>query len=81
MGLLRILTKIHHYRLPLVGVCGFALTAARSEPGAHLRTVGPVGFDAFYLSLAVCGALMLSVFVLGEYDPEEYGIGPSAPEE
>lgn len=36
-------------RLPLVGACGLALTAALSEPGIYLRTVGPVRFDALYV--------------------------------
>lgn len=36
-------------RLPLVEACGLALTAALSEPGIYLRTVGSVRFDALYV--------------------------------
>jgi len=30
----------------------------------------------FWVSLAVFGTLILSVLVLGEYNPEEYGLEP-----
>jgi hypothetical protein len=30
----------------------------------------------FWVSLAVSGTLILSVLVLSEYDPEEYGLEP-----
>ena len=68
------LTWLHHYRLPTVGLCGLAMTLALSEPGASVRAVGPLRLDTFYVSIIVCGTLLLSVVVLGEYDPEEYGL-------
>ena len=74
--MLRILTKIHHYRLPILGACGATMTTVLSSPGASLSIVGPLSVDTFWLSLAVCGTLMLSALVLGEYSPEEYGLGP-----
>ena len=72
--MLRILTKIHHYRLPILGVCGMIMTLVLSNPGTSLVTVGPLNVDMFWVSLAVCGTLILSVSVLVEYDPEEYRI-------
>lgn len=71
---LRTLTKIHHYRLPILGVCGTIMTIMLSNPGNSLATVGPLSVDMFWVSLAVCGILILSVPVLGPYDPEEYGL-------
>jgi hypothetical protein len=76
MNLLRVVTKLHHYRLPTIGLCGLAMTLAFSEPGTSLRTVGPLRLDMFYVSIAVCGTLLLSVVVLDGYDPEEYGLDP-----
>jgi hypothetical protein len=74
MDPLRIVTTIHHYRLPVLGLCGLAMTLGASGPGTSVRSLGPLRVDMFYVSLAVCGALVLSVIVLGEYDPEEYGL-------
>ena len=50
------------------------MTLVLSNPGTSLVTVGPLSLDMFWVSLAVCGTLILSVSVLGEYDPEEYGL-------
>ena len=74
LKVLRILTKIHHYRLPILGVCGTIMTIVLSNPGNSLATVGPLSVDMFWVSLAVFGILMLSVPLLGAYDPEEYGL-------
>ena len=74
--MLRILTKIHHYRLPILGVCGTTLTIVFSSPGSTLSTVGPLSLDMFWVSLAVSGTLILSALVLGGYNPEEYGLEP-----
>jgi hypothetical protein len=52
------------------------MTSVLSSLGDSLSIVGPLTVDTFWLSLAVCGALMLSALVLGEYSPEEYGLGP-----
>jgi len=71
---LRTLTKIHHYRLPILGVCGTIMIVVLSNPGNSPATVGPLSVDMFWVSLAVCGILILSVTVLGAYDPEEYGL-------
>ncbi|GGJ15198.1 hypothetical protein GCM10008995_26270 [Halobellus salinus] len=76
MNLLRVATKLHHYRLPTLGVCGLAMTLALSGPGVRFRTIGPLRLDMFYASVVVCGLLVLSVAVLGEYDPEAYGLEP-----
>ena len=72
--MLRILTKIHHYRLPILGVCGATMTIVFSSPSSTLSTVGPLSLDMFWVSLVVSGTLILSVLVLGEYNPEEYGL-------
>ena len=74
MRALRILTKIHHYRLPVLGLCGFILTAALSRPGTNLSTIGPIRFDMFYVSVGVFGILILSIPVLDEYNPQDYGL-------
>jgi hypothetical protein len=74
--MLRILTKIHHYRLPILGVCGATMTIVFSSPSSTLSTVGPLSLDMFWVSLVVSGTLILSVLVLGEYNPEEYGLEP-----
>lgn len=74
--MIRILTKIHHYRLPVLGACGATITIVLSGPGDSLRIVGPLSVDTFWLSLAVCGTLILSALVLGEYSPEDYGLEP-----
>lgn len=50
------------------------MTLVLSNPGTSLVTVGPLNVDMFWVSLAVCGTLILSVSVLGEYDPGEYGL-------
>jgi hypothetical protein len=50
------------------------MTLVLSDPGATLSTVGPLSFDAFWISLSVCGTLILSVFALDEYNAEEYGL-------
>ncbi|ERG97591.1 MAG: hypothetical protein J07HQX50_01618 [Haloquadratum sp. J07HQX50] len=50
------------------------MTIVFSNPGNSLVTVGPLSVDMFWVSLAVCGTVILSVSVLGEYDPEEYGL-------
>lgn len=50
------------------------MTLVLFNPGTSLVTVGPLNVDMFWVSLAVCGTLILSVSVLGEYDPEEYGL-------
>ena len=52
------------------------LTIAFSSPGRTLSTVGPLRLDMFWVSLAVSVTLILSVLVLGEYNPEEYGLEP-----
>lgn len=72
--ILHTLCKLHHYRLPVLGVCGLILTLAFSSPGTSIRVVGPLRLDMFYTSTVVCGALILSILVLGEYDPEEYNL-------
>ena len=72
--MLRILTKVHHYRLPILGVCGIIMTIVLSTPGTSLITVGPLNVDMFWVSLAVCGILILSVSVLDKYDPKKYGL-------
>ena len=74
--MLRVLTKIHHYRLPILGVFGAAMTIVSSSPGSTLSTAGPLSLDMFWVSLVVSGTLILSVLVLGEYNPEEYGLEP-----
>ena len=74
--MLRVLTKIHHYRLPILGVCGATLTIVFSDPGDSLSTVGPLSIDMFWVALAVFGILILSVLILNEYNPEEYGLEP-----
>ena len=74
--MLRVLTKIHHYRLPVLGVCGATLTIALSNPGDSLSTVGPLSLDMFWVSLAVFGTLILYGLVLDEYNPEDYGLEP-----
>lgn len=74
--MLRTLTKIHHYRLPILGACGTTLTVASSAPGDSLRIAGPLSVDAFWASVAVFGTLLLSAFAFDEYDPEEYGLEP-----
>jgi len=50
------------------------MTMMLSNPGSSLVTVGPLSVDMFWVSLAVCGTLILTVSVLGEYNPEEYGL-------
>jgi hypothetical protein len=50
------------------------MTIILSNPGTSLATVGPLNVDMFWVSLAVCGILILSVFVLDEHDPKEYGL-------
>jgi hypothetical protein len=50
------------------------MTLVLSNPGSSPVVVGPLSVDMFWVSLAVCGTLMLSVLVLDEYDPEEYGL-------
>jgi len=50
------------------------MTIVLSNPGNSLATVGPLSVDMFWVSLAVFGILMLSVPILGAYDPEEYGL-------
>lgn len=50
------------------------MTLVLSNPGTSLVTVGPLNVDMFWVSLAVCGTLILSVSVLDGYDPEEYGL-------
>jgi hypothetical protein len=57
-------------------VCGATLTIVLSKPDGSLSTVGPLSLDMFWVSLAVCGTLILSVLVLDEYNPEEYGLEP-----
>lgn len=72
----RVLTKIHHYRLPILGVCGAAMTIVLSNPGESLTAIGPLSLDMFWVSLAVSGTLILSALVRGEYNPKEYGLEP-----
>ena len=50
------------------------MTIVLSNPGSSLVTVGPLSVDMFWVSLAVCGTLILTVSVLDEYNPEEYGL-------
>jgi len=71
---LRVVTILHHYRLPILGVCGAAMTIVFSNPGESLTPVGPLSLDMFWVSLAVSGTLILSVLVRGEYNPKEYGL-------
>lgn len=75
--MLRTLTRIHHYRLPVLGLCGLVMTVTLSSPGANVGTIGPLRLDMFYLSTAVFGVLTLSVFILDTYDPEDYGLEPT----
>jgi hypothetical protein len=75
--MLRTLTRIHHYRLPILGLCGLVMTVTLSSPGANVGTIGPLRLDAFYVSAAVFGALTLSVSTLDTYDPEDYGLEPT----
>lgn len=79
--MLRVLTKIHHYRLPILGACGTILTVVSSAPGESIRTVGPLSVGFFWVSVAVCGTLLFSTLALGEYDPEEYGVESQTREE
>lgn len=75
--LLRVLTYVHHYRLPIVGLSGLVMTIALSNPGSNMGTLGPLRFDMFYFSIAVCGSLILSISVLDKYNPEDYGLKPT----
>jgi hypothetical protein len=52
------------------------MTIVLSKPGSSPVTVGPLSVDMFWVSLAVCGTLILSAPALGEYNPEEYGLEP-----
>jgi hypothetical protein len=52
------------------------MTIVLSDPGSSPVTVGPFSVDMFWVSLTVCVTLILSVPVLGEYDPEDYGLEP-----
>ena len=47
-----------------------------SNLGNSLATVGPLSIDMLWISLAVCGTLILSAAVLDPYNPEEYGLEP-----
>jgi hypothetical protein len=76
MNLLHLLAKFHHYRLPVLGLCGLVTTLGCSGPGTSFRRLGPLRMDMFYVSVVVCGVLLLSVAVSGRYDPEEYGLEP-----
>ncbi|MGQ5515012.1 hypothetical protein [Halococcus saccharolyticus] len=77
---LRVLTKIHHYHHPVIGLCGLIATMVLYTPGTHPVAVGPLRLDAFYIAVAGFGALLV-LSVIDEYDPEEYGLDPSNPEE
>ena len=77
---LRILTKIHYYSHPLVGICGLIATVLLYRPGTNMVAVGPVRLDAFYIAVAGFGALLV-LSAIDEYDPEEYGFDPSEPDE
>lgn len=72
VGVLEILYRVHHYRLPVLGFCGLIMTLTRSTPGTSIRVIGPLRLDMFYISIVVCGALLLSVSIRSEYDPEDY---------
>jgi hypothetical protein len=52
------------------------MTIVLSTPGNSTATVGPLSVNMFWVSLAVCGILILTVPVLDAYDPEEYGLEP-----
>ena len=52
------------------------MTIVLSNPDNSPATVGPLSVDMFWVSLAVNGILILSVLILGAYDPEEYGLEP-----
>ena len=55
------------------------MTIVFSNPGNSLVTVGPLSVHMFWVSLAVSGTLALSISVLSEYDPEEYGLKQQKP--
>lgn len=55
------------------------MTIVFSNPGNSLVTVGPLSVHMFWVSLAVSGTLALSISVLTEYDPEEYGLKQQKP--
>ncbi|SFS89303.1 hypothetical protein SAMN04488556_3161 [Halostagnicola kamekurae] len=74
---LRILTKIHHYHYPVIGFCGLLWTVVFSRPGTHLITVGPIQLDVFYILVVSFGILLV---LADEYNPEDYGLGPSESE-
>jgi len=50
------------------------MTIVLSNPGESVTAVGPLSVDMFWVSLAVSGTLILSVLVLGEYNPKEYDL-------
>jgi hypothetical protein len=45
-----------------------------SSPGTSIRVIGPLRLDMFYTSIILCGALLLSVLVHDEYNPEDYNL-------
>ena len=72
---LRILTKIHHYGYPVIGVGGLLVTVVASGPGRHFMTFGPVRLDAFYVGIVSFGTLLI-LGVADEYDPSDYTLRP-----
>jgi len=49
--------RLYEWQQVAVGVVGLATTAAVTGPGEHSVSVGPVGFDPFYLAVGCFGSV------------------------
>lgn len=76
---LQTLAKIHHYHYPVIGAVGLLWTAAVSEPGTHLFSVGPLRIDLFYVTVVSFGTLVI-LSAMDSFDPEEYELDSSESE-
>jgi|GEM_PF-2080278 hypothetical protein len=62
----------YEWQYVVVGAAGLATTAAVTGPGEHSVSVGPVGFDPFYLFIGCFGFVScLSVAALWQSRREE----------
>lgn len=72
-GWLPRLTRVHHYHYLLVAVGLFVATVALGQPGSHDLVLGPLRFDAFWVSIASSLALFV-LSITDAYDPADYGL-------